>query len=122
MISTAAIEWTMIAIRRVGIETRSPKYCSHIITPVTIRTTMSTVIAQKTSFWPALYLPSSGRFSSWPVTTSLALASQAASSRLGRLRRTMRMKRPRKLTKSTTPIQGCRKRAVWPPPKRPVRK
>ena len=34
----------------------------------------------------------------------------------------MRMKSPKKLTNSTTPIHGWSSRAVWPPPKRPVRK
>ena len=32
------------------------------------------------------------------------------------------MKSPQKLTNITTPIQGCRSRAIWPPPKSPVRK
>ena len=83
---------------------------------------MSTVIDQKTIFWPGLYLPCSGRFSSLPVTRSLVCASHSPSPRFGRLSRTIRMKRPRKLTTSTTPIQGWMRRAVCPPPKSPVRK
>ncbi len=122
MMRTAAIEWTMVAMRRTGMVTRPPKYCSHIMMPLTISTTISPVIAQKTNFWPALYLPSSGSSSSLPARISPGWDIHSASSRLGRLRRTMRQKSTKKLAKRTTPIHGWRKRAVWPPPKRPVRK
>ena len=39
-------------------------------------------IDQNTIFWPALYLPTSGSLSSWPVSTSRSRAIQVPSSRL----------------------------------------
>ena len=47
---------------------------------------------------------------------------QTVSSRFQKLSVKKRMKRPRKLTASTTPIHGWMTRVIWPPPNRWVRK
>ena len=121
-IPTAASAWTAIAMRRVGIDTRSGKYCCQIITPVTISTRISPVIAQNTIFWPALYLPISGRFSSCPFITSPRCAIQVPSPACGRFSRHICTNSSRKLKNSSTPTKGCSQRVVWPPPNSPVRK
>src|ERR1700745_2044810 len=78
-------------------------------------------MAQKTNFWPALYLPTSGKFSSWLVSTSRIRASQVPSSRFQRLALQNRRNNPAKEKNSTTPIHGWIVRVHWPPPNRPVR-
>src|SRR5262245_55869895 len=106
IMATAAIEWTSMARRVFVIDVNWAKYWSHMTSPLEIRIRISTDIDQNTSFWPALYLPTSGTLSSWLDSTSPARDSQVPSSGFHRLAFQNRRKRPRKLKNRTTPIQG----------------
>jgi hypothetical protein len=77
---------------------------------------------QNTSFWPALYLPTSGMLSSWPLSSSGARRVQAVSLFVQKLSRQTWKKRNTKPSTMSTPKKGCRMRVQVPPPNSAVKK
>ena len=77
---------------------------------------------QKTSFWPALYLPSSGRPSSLLLITAPRFFIHDRVVAVPEVEREEADEQTEEADASTTPIQGWMMRVIWPPPNRPVRK